>query len=72
MDNGQLMTSNSQSSSSNSLLPAGYKQNEVGVIPEDWEVDRLGNCLFARPDIRIYAATITTNSRAASNCQGFE
>ena len=26
----------------NSQLPKGYKQTEVGVIPEDWEVDPLG------------------------------
>ncbi|MBG2970585.1 restriction endonuclease subunit S [Proteus mirabilis] len=25
------------------LIPAGYKQTEVGVIPEDWEVMRLGH-----------------------------
>ena len=23
-------------------IPAGYKQTEVGVIPEDWEVRSLG------------------------------
>jgi len=23
-------------------IPAGYKQTEVGVIPEDWEVGSLG------------------------------
>ena len=26
-----------------SSVQAGYKQTEVGVIPEDWEVKRLGN-----------------------------
>lgn len=25
------------------LIPAGYKQTEVGLIPEDWEIDQLGN-----------------------------
>ena len=25
-----------------SAIPAGYKQTEVGVIPEDWEVKPLG------------------------------
>lgn len=24
-------------------LPEGYKQTEIGVIPEDWEIDELGN-----------------------------
>jgi type I restriction enzyme S subunit len=26
----------------NCQLPKGYKNTEVGVIPEDWEVKRLG------------------------------
>ncbi len=26
-----------------SAIPAGYKQTEVGVIPEDWEVAMLDN-----------------------------
>lgn len=25
------------------LIPPGYKQTEVGVIPEDWEVKTLGS-----------------------------
>ena len=24
-------------------IPKGYKQTEVGVIPEDWEVDKIKN-----------------------------
>ena len=24
-------------------IPAGYKQTEVGVIPEDWEVSSVGD-----------------------------
>lgn len=39
MDNGQGTIDNSQLSIVNSpLVPPGYKQTEVGVIPEDWEV----------------------------------
>lgn len=35
---------NSQFSTLNSpLIPPGYKQTEVGVIPEDWQVQCLGN-----------------------------
>ena len=30
-------------------LKEGYKQTDVGVIPEDWEVERLGNFLVAPP-----------------------
>ncbi|MBA5872253.1 MAG: restriction endonuclease subunit S [Nitrospira sp. CR2.1] len=36
MSHSQLSTFNSQ------LIPAGYKQTEAGVIPEDWEVKSLG------------------------------
>ncbi len=35
---------NSQFSTLNSpLVPPGYKQTEVGVIPEDWEVSTVGD-----------------------------
>lgn len=37
-------------------VPVGYKQTEVGVIPEDWEVAPLGDCLVARPGYGINAA----------------
>ncbi|EPB0480827.1 restriction endonuclease subunit S [Providencia stuartii] len=30
------------------LIPAGYKQTEVGVIPEDWEVTTFGNVMSIR------------------------
>ncbi|WP_272682460.1 restriction endonuclease subunit S [Providencia sp. PROV120] len=30
------------------LIPAGYKQTEVGVIPEDWEVITFGNVMSIR------------------------
>jgi type I restriction enzyme S subunit len=26
-----------------SPIPSGYKQTEIGVIPEEWEVVRLGD-----------------------------
>ncbi len=29
-------------------VPAGYKQTEVGVIPEDWEIITIGKALFAK------------------------
>ena len=33
---------NTQHQSANAeVIPAGYKQTEVGVIPEDWEVSKL-------------------------------
>ena len=24
-------------------VPSGYKRTEVGVIPEDWDIDRIDN-----------------------------
>ncbi|MBC6473860.1 MAG: restriction endonuclease subunit S, partial [Hormoscilla sp. GM102CHS1] len=42
--------SNHQVSIDNSQVPEGYKQTEVGVIPEDWEVYSLGELCFAIVD----------------------
>lgn len=39
MNNSQLSTHNSQ------LIPPGYKQTEVGAIPEDWDTPELGDVL---------------------------
>ena len=36
----------------------GYKQTEVGVIPEDWDVKPLGKCLSGRPSYGINAAAV--------------
>jgi type I restriction enzyme S subunit len=38
--------------------PAKYKQTEMGVIPEDWEVSRLGDCLISAPDYGINAPAV--------------
>jgi len=43
MGNWTLKTDTSQLSSVNSQLREGYKQSEVGVIPEEWEVETLGD-----------------------------
>lgn len=37
---------------------AGYKQSEVGVIPTDWQVAELGDCLGAHPEYGINAAAV--------------
>jgi type I restriction enzyme S subunit len=34
----------------------GYKETEVGVVPEDWEIKALRDCLFRNPDYGINAA----------------
>jgi type I restriction enzyme S subunit len=36
----------------------GYKQTEVGVIPEDWNVHTLRSCLSAQPDYGINAPAV--------------
>jgi hypothetical protein len=38
MKGDRALTTNSQPSTLNSQIPEGYKQTEIGVIPEDWEV----------------------------------
>jgi len=43
MGNGTLKTDKCQLSTANSQLREGYKQSEVGVIPEDWGVKTLGD-----------------------------
>lgn len=40
--------SNGISKTGLNLIPAGYKQTEVGVIPEDWEVTTFGNVMSIR------------------------
>ena len=44
-------------------LRKGYKQTEVGVIPEDWEVIPLGDCLLSRPDYGINASGVPFSDR---------
>ncbi|HLX39466.1 MAG TPA: restriction endonuclease subunit S, partial [Ktedonobacteraceae bacterium] len=36
----------------------GYKQTEIGMIPEDWEVEKLGGCLLGTPQYGINAPAI--------------
>lgn len=43
-------------------IKTGYKQTEVGVIPEDWEVSPLGKFLKNAPVYGINAAAIPFNS----------
>lgn len=40
-------------------VKAGYKQTDVGVIPEDWDVKKLGSCLRRNPDYGINAPGVT-------------
>ena len=40
------------------VIPPGYKQTEVGVIPQDWTVRSLRSCLRSAPDYGINAAAV--------------
>ncbi len=40
-----------------------YKQTEVGVIPEDWDVKKLGDCLIKTPRYGIGAAAVEYSDR---------
>jgi len=44
-------------------VPTGYKQTEVGVIPEDWEVKALGDSLLNPPCYGLNAPTVPLNAR---------
>ena len=44
-------------------IPAGYKKTEVGVIPEDWDVKSLGDCLIRSPRYGIGAAAVEYSDR---------
>lgn len=51
MDNGQLIMDNvpaSKASPDLETVPPGYKRTEVGIIPEDWKIKRLGELLKVR------------------------
>ncbi|CAG0943486.1 hypothetical protein GPROT2_02143 [Gammaproteobacteria bacterium] len=41
----------------------GYKQTAVGVIPEEWNVSQLGDCLETRPSYGINAAAVPFSDR---------
>jgi len=39
-------------------VPEGYRMSEVGVIPEEWEVKTLGDCLLRNPEYGINAPAV--------------
>lgn len=39
-------------------LRTGYKQTEVGLVPDEWSIEKLGNCLLAPPDYGINASAV--------------
>ena len=42
-------------------IQKGFKQTEVGVIPDDWDVKKIGHCLSQNPDYGINAAAVKYN-----------
>ncbi len=40
-------------------IPVGYKKTEVGVIPEDWGVKSLRDCLVGQPEYGINAPAVS-------------
>ncbi len=53
-ENPQLSTLNSPLSTLHSpLIPPGYKQTEVGVIPEDWEIRSTGELCWVNQGLQI-------------------
>ena len=42
-------------------LMKGYKQTEVGVVPGDWNLEELGDCLLSHPKYGIGAAASSYN-----------
>ena len=40
------------------LVAEKYKKSEVGLIPSDWDVFKLGDCLLRNPDYGINAAAV--------------
>lgn len=39
-------------------MKTGYKKTEVGVIPEEWSVEKLGSCLLESPSYGINAPAV--------------
>lgn len=48
-----------------SIVKQGYKQTEVGVIPEDWEVDKL-ETLIAEISMGPFGSDITVSNFISS------
>jgi type I restriction enzyme S subunit len=43
------------------MVKKGFKKTEIGLIPEDWEEKKLGECLLRNPDYGINAAAVPYN-----------
>ena len=63
----------------NEQLPKGYKHTEVGVIPEDWEVKKLGDIgeniiglTYSPNDVKSYGHLVLRSSNIQNNKLAFE
>jgi type I restriction enzyme S subunit len=45
-------------SAQNTKPKPGYRQTEVGEIPEDWKIEKLGDCLLGAPQYGINAPAV--------------
>ena len=61
---------NSPSSTLHSPLPRGYKQTEVGLIPEDWETAKLGHIAELYQPITIAANKFTQHGYPVYGANG--
>lgn len=48
---------------STQTIQKGYKQTEIGVIPADWDMKKLGDCLVRSPRYGIGAAAVEYSDR---------
>ncbi len=62
-----------------SAIPSGYKRTEVGVIPSDWDVKKLGEIgdaliglTYAPSDIRSYGTLVLRSSNIQNDALAFD
>lgn len=58
----QMMQNKAGEMAAKQTIPAGYKQTEVGIIPEDWEVNQLGDLCSLKSGLGITAKEIDDSS----------
>lgn len=61
------------------MVKAGYKQTEIGVIPDDWEVDKLGNfsdiiigLTYKPSNVKDFGTLVLRSSNIQNNKLSFE
>ena len=54
----QLLTGRTRLPGFSGELMPGYKQTEVGMIPQDWKIEKLGDCLLGAPQYGVNAPAV--------------